>query len=140
ANGVVSVKRASDRRVTFGELIGGKRFERVVGGKAKVKAPTEYAVVGKPIPRAELPAKMTGRHTYVHDVRVDGMLHARVIRPASLGASLTAVDDSGLRAISGARVLRKGNWLAVVAPREDDAVRAARAGRVELAGCATPGG
>jgi CO/xanthine dehydrogenase Mo-binding subunit len=127
ANGVVSLKGASDRRVTYGDLIGGKRFERVVSGKASVKSPTEYTIVGKPVHRAELPAKMTGRHTYVHDVRVTGMLHTRVIRPASLGASLVAVDDSGIRAIPGVRILRKGDWLAVAAPREDDAVRAVRA-------------
>jgi CO/xanthine dehydrogenase Mo-binding subunit len=127
AGGMVSVKGAADRRASFGELIGGKRFERVVSGRAKVKSPSEYTIVGKPVPRAELPAKMTGRHTYVHDVRVDGMLHGRVVRPASIGASLLSVDDSGVRGIPGARVLRKGNWLAVVAPREDDVVRAARA-------------
>src|ERR1051325_8923167 len=127
ANGVVAARGASDGRATFGELIGGKRFERVVSGKARLKPPSEYTIVGKPVPRAELPAKMTGRHTYVHDVRVDGMLHGRVIRPASLGASLVSVDDTGIRAIPGARVLRKGNWLAVVAPREEDAIRAARA-------------
>jgi CO/xanthine dehydrogenase Mo-binding subunit len=133
ANGVVSAKGggggATDRRVTFGELIGGKRFERVVSGKAKTKSASEYTIVGKPVPRAELPAKMTGRHVYVHDVKVDGMLHARVVRPASIGATLLSVDETGVRAILGARVIRKGggNWLAVVAPREDDAVRAARA-------------
>ena len=50
ANGVVSVQGANDRRATYGELIGGKRFERTVSGKAKVKSPSEYSVVGKPIP------------------------------------------------------------------------------------------
>ena len=127
SNGVVSVRGASDRRVTYGELIGGKRFERVVSGKAKVKAPSEYSIVGKPMPRVELPAKMTGRHVYVHDVRVDGMLHGRVIRPASIGARLLSVDDSALRDIRGARVLRKADFLGVVAEREEDAIKAAKA-------------
>ena len=127
ANGVVSVQGANDRRVTYAELIGGKRFERTVSGKAKVKSPSEYSVVGKPMPRVELPAKMTGRHIYMHDVRVEGMLHGRVIRPASIGAKLFSVDDSGLRDIRGARVLRKADFLGVVAEREEDAIKAAKA-------------
>ena len=127
ANGVVSVQGANDRRVTYAELIGGKRFERTVSGKAKVKSPSDYSVVGKPVPRVELPAKMTGRHIYMHDVRVEGMLHGRVIRPASIGAKLFSVDDSGLRDIRGARVLRKADFLGVVAQREEDAIKAAKA-------------
>jgi CO/xanthine dehydrogenase Mo-binding subunit len=79
------------------------------------------------MPRVELPAKMTGRHVYVHDVRVDGMLHGRVIRPASIGAKLFSVDDSALRDIRGARVLRKADFLGVVAEREEDAIKAAKA-------------
>src|SRR4029078_8662363 len=122
---VVTVGSDATRRATFGELIGGRRFEREISGNATLKLPSDYTVVGKPVPRAELPAKMTGRHVYVHDVRVDGMLHGRVVRPASIGAKLTALDDSGLRDIPGARVVRKGDWLAVVADREEDAVRAA---------------
>ena len=70
---------------------------------------------------------MTGRHTYVHDVRVDGMLHGRVVRPASVGAKLVSVDDSALRDIPSARVVRKGDFLGVVAEREEDAVRASKA-------------
>jgi nicotinate dehydrogenase subunit B len=70
---------------------------------------------------------MTGRHVYIHDIRVDGMLHGRVVRPASLGAKLVRVDDTPLRDIPGARVVRKGDFLGVVAEREEDAVRAAKA-------------
>jgi CO/xanthine dehydrogenase Mo-binding subunit len=125
ADGAVSVRGAANR-VTFGELVGGKRFERAVSGMAKTKSPSDYTVVGKPLRRVELPAKMTGRHVYVHDVRVDGMLHGRVLRPASIGAKLLSVDEGALRDIAGARVVRKGDFLGVVAPREDDAIRAAR--------------
>jgi nicotinate dehydrogenase subunit B len=127
SNGVISVRDDPSRSVTYGSLIGGKRFEREVSGQARVKKPADYTVVGKPIPRVELPAKMTGHHTYVHDVRVDGMLHGRVVRPASLGARIATVDDSALRTIPGARVVRKGDFLGVVAEREEDAIRAARA-------------
>jgi len=127
ADGVVAVASDPSKRATLGELIGGRRFEQEISGKAAPKAPSEYRVVGKPVRRAELPAKMTGRHTYVHDVRVDGMLHGRVVRPTSIGAKLLSVDDSALREIPGARVLRKGDFLGVVATREEDAVRAAKA-------------
>jgi len=126
ARGVVSV-RGGTQSATFAELIGGKRFERTVSGKAPVKRPSDYTVVGKPVPRVELPAKMTGRHMYVHDVRVDGMVHGRVVRPTSIGAKLLSIDDSALRDIPGARVVRKDDFLGVVANREDDAIRAARA-------------
>jgi CO/xanthine dehydrogenase Mo-binding subunit len=119
----VATKRAAQRSA----LIGGRRFEREISGNATPKRPSDYRVVGKPVPRAELPAKMTGRHTYVHDVRVDGMLHGRVVRPASIGAKLVSVDDSALRDIPGARVVRKGDFLGVVADREENAVRASKA-------------
>jgi len=127
ANGVVSVRGAGDRRVTYGELVGGRRFERTVTGKAKVKSPSEYSIVGKPMARVELPAKMTGRHVYLHDLRVDGMLHGRVVRPTSIGAKLLSVDDSALRDIRGARLVRKADFLGVVAEQEIDAIRAAKA-------------
>lgn len=127
SSATISVQGSPSRKATFAELVGDKRFEREITGKARTKAPREYTVVGKPIRRVELPAKMTGRHTYMHDVHVDGMLHARVVRPASIGARLLSVDDSGLRDIADARVVRKGDFLAVVAPREWDAIRAAQA-------------
>jgi len=127
ADAKIGIRGASSRTVTFGELIGGKRFERAVTGKATVKRPSDYTVVGKPIPRVELPAKMTGRHVYVHDVRVDGMLYGRVVRPPSIGAKILGVDDKAVREIPGARTVRSGDWLGVLAEREEDAVRAARA-------------
>lgn len=126
-DGVVSVRGEPSRRVTYADLIGGRRFERTVTGKAKPKAFGDYTVVGKPVPRVELPAKVTGRHTYVQNIHVDGMVHGRVVRPASIGAKLLSVDDSALRDIPGARVLRKDDFLGVVADREEDAIRASRA-------------
>lgn len=126
-NGLIQVQNDPSMRTSFDALLGGKRFERTVDRAAKPKSPREYTIVGKPLHRVELPAKMTGRHTYVQDVRVPGMLHARVIRPASIGAKLIGVDDNALKAIPGARVVRKENFLAVVAPREYDAIRAVEA-------------
>jgi nicotinate dehydrogenase subunit B len=113
--------------VTFGALVGDRRFELKVDAQARLKDPMTYAVVGKPLPRPDIPAKATGRHRYVHDVTLPGMLHGRVIRPASVGAKLLEVDEASIRDIPGARVVRIQDFLGVVAPDEWDAVRAARA-------------
>src|SRR5262249_3302930 len=73
-----------------------------------------------------VPAKCTGRHVYVHDHAVPGMLHARVVRPPAIGASLASVDESSIRAIPDVRVVRSGSFLAVVSRDEWAAVRAAQ--------------
>lgn len=112
--------------VGLGELIGGKRLMLKVDPKAPLKDPSQYTVVGKPILRPDVPAKSTGQFTYVQDFSVPGMLHARVIRPKTIGAKLLAVDESSIRNIPDARVVRIENFLAVVANDEWAAIRAAR--------------
>ena len=113
--------------VSFAELIGGRRIAAKVDPKAPLRKPAEYTQVGKAYARPDVPAKCTARHDYVHDVKLPGMLHARVIRPATVGATLASVDESSIAGIPDARVVRVGNFLAVVAPREWAAVRAAAA-------------
>ena len=128
ADGVVSLTGDSSKRVTFGALIGGGKFERAVSGRAPVKATSEFKVVGKPIPRVEIPAKMTGKHVYVHDVRLPGMLHARVVRPPRAGATLVSFDEASVAKMPGVvRVVRKGTFVGVVAEREEQAIAAAKA-------------
>ncbi len=126
ADGAV-VPRAGGPGVGFGALVGGGRFDLAVDKNVKPKNPDNYKVVGKSLPRPDLPAKLTGRHDYVQDIRVDGMLHARVIRAPAIGASLRSVDAASIAHIPGAQVVRVKDFLAVVAPREWDAVRAMRA-------------
>jgi nicotinate dehydrogenase subunit B len=118
--------KAGDTGIGFGELVGGKRFLLKVDPKAKLRDPASYTVVGKPLPRPDLPGKVTGRHTFVHDVKVDGMLHGRVVRPPTVGAKLLAVDETSIQAIPGTRVVRRNDFLGVVAESEWDAVAAAR--------------
>src|SRR5205823_847826 len=77
-----------------------------------------------------IPDKVTGKYTYVHNVKVPGMLHGRIVRPrgqAAYGAdpAVVSIDSSSIRHIPGARVVQKGNFLGVVAPREYDAIQAA---------------
>jgi CO/xanthine dehydrogenase Mo-binding subunit len=126
AGGVVRSKGAR-AGTPIGELIGDRRFELKLDPKAKLKDPLTYTVVGKPLPRPDVPDKVTGRHVYVHDLRLEGMLHARVIRPPSVGARLLEVDETSIKSIRGARVVRRESFLAVVADDEWSAVLAARA-------------
>ncbi len=123
--GVVRPK-AGGTRVRYADLVGGQRLELKVDVKAPLKRRKEYRLVGKPLPRPDVPEKVTGRHVYVHDLTVPGMLHARVIRPPAVRAELTAVDEPSIASIPGARVVRIQNFLAVVAESEWNAVRAAR--------------
>lgn len=128
SDGVISASDDASKRVTFGALIGGGKFQRAVSGRAPVKAASEFKVVGKPIPRVEIPAKMTGKHVYVHDVRLPGMLHGRVVRPPHVRATLASLDESSASKMPGVvRVVRKGTFVAVVAEREEQAIAAAKA-------------
>ncbi len=127
-DGVISASTDATKRVTFGALIGGGRFERRISGQAAVKPASAYKVVGQPLRRVEIPAKVTGKHIYVHDVRVPGMLHGRVVRPPRVGATVESLDEASAARLPGAvRIVRKGTFVGVVAEREEQAVRAAKA-------------
>ena len=112
--------------VAIASLIGDKRLAIAVDPKAPLRDPASYTSVGQPIPRPDVPAKCTGRHVYVHDFALPGMLHARVIRPPSLGATLVSVDEASVRGIPDVGVVRAGgSFLAVVSADEWAVVRAA---------------
>ncbi|RAU20921.1 xanthine dehydrogenase family protein molybdopterin-binding subunit [Paramagnetospirillum kuznetsovii] len=111
----------------IGDLVGEHGFGLKLDPKAPLRSPASYKVVGKPLPRPDVPAKVTGRHTYVHDFRLPGMLHGKVIRPPAVGASLLGVDESALKAFKGVRIVRIKDFLGVVAASEWDALRAADA-------------
>src|SRR5262245_5058627 len=128
------IRASNGRSVAYGALLAGNRLDVKWDTAAPLKNPAQYKYVGKPLPRPDLPAKMTGRHTYVHDFKLPNMLHARIIRPTSIGATLAEVDESSIASIPGARVVRIQNFLAVVAQNEWNAVRAARALRVRWTG------
>jgi CO/xanthine dehydrogenase Mo-binding subunit len=120
------------KRISYGELVEGKRLERPLSNKAKLKEPAQFKVVGKSAQRKDLPAKVFGTHTYIQNVRIPGMFHGRVIRPPVHGAAPVHVDDSALKKLPGhPQVVRQGNFLAVVADREEQAIRAAQALKVE---------
>lgn len=131
AAGIINVQADPAKKVTYGDLIGGRRFNREVTGKIKPKSPDSYTIVGKPVPRVEIPSKVTGGYTYMQGLRVPGMLHGRAIRPSTIGAELESVDGSSIRNLPGlVKVLVKGNFVGVVCHREEQAIRAARALKV----------
>jgi CO/xanthine dehydrogenase Mo-binding subunit len=136
ANGVVSVKSDARRAVKYGELLGDKPFNVAFTGKAPVKPVSEYQLVGKPVARVDLPAKIRGTYTYMQHVRVPNMLHGRVVRPQGQGAygadaKVVSIDESSIKDIVGAKVVRKGNFVGVVAPTEWDSVQAAHKLKVQ---------
>jgi len=118
--------RGGGTTFSYAELIGDKRFDVKLDPKAKLRDPASYAVVGKALPRPDIPGKVTGRHIYMHDFSVDGMLHGRVIRTPAVGAKLVDVDEGSVASIPGLRVVRSRDFLGVVAADEWDAVCAAR--------------
>ena len=126
-DGVVALRGDAARRVTYAELIGGRRFERAVSTSTPTKRPGEYRVVGTSVARVDIPGKVTGAPSYVHDLRLPGMLHARVVRPPTIGATVESIDASSVREVPGhVRVIREANFIGVVAEREEQAIRAAQ--------------
>ena len=119
--------RNGGKQITYGELIGGKTFSLKVDKQAPLKDPATYKIVGRPVPRFDIPEKMTGQFTYMQDFKVPDMLHGRVVRPTAIGATLLSVDESSVKDIPGlVKVVRQGNFLGVVAESEWGAIRAAQ--------------
>lgn len=114
------------KKLPYAALLHGQAIEIALDPKVALKNPLQYGVVGKSVHREDIPGKVTGEFSYMHDMRVPGMLHARVIRPASLGAKLLSIDEKSIAGLKDVRVVRKGNFLAVVAKREWTAIKAAR--------------
>jgi CO/xanthine dehydrogenase Mo-binding subunit len=119
--------RAGGAGVGIGTLIGDRRFAMKVDRNAPLTPPSQHLAIGKPLLRPDVPAKCTGRHVYVQDFTLPGMLHGRIVRPPAIGATLVSVDESSLRGIPDVRVVRVGHFLAVAAKDEWAAVRAATA-------------
>jgi nicotinate dehydrogenase subunit B len=130
AGGMVRPK-SGGTGVSFANLIAGKQFDLKLDPKAPLKDPARYTIVGKPLRRPDVPAKCFGTHLYMQDFAMPNMLHARVIRPAAVGAKLVSIDESSVKDIPGAKIVRVKDLLAVVADDEWSAVRASRALRAK---------
>jgi nicotinate dehydrogenase subunit B len=149
ADGRVFAAADESRAVTYGELIAdgfateldwNERYGNNlnVTGAAKPKSPSDYRVVGTPVPRKDIAGKVLATTEYCHHVRLPGMLHARTLRPPVANAVPVRVDEASIAAIPGARVVRKGDFIAVVAPQEWHAIKAARELRVTWSETAPP--
>src|SRR3984893_8847524 len=124
------IRGRDNRSVSYGELIADETVRLELADDVPVKAVDAYTIVGQSVPRTDLPAKATGELVYVHDVRVPGMLHGRVVRPPYAGAdhgdfignTLDAVDERSIADIPGVvAVVVIRDFVGVVAEREDDA-------------------
>ena len=121
-------RRASNESTTYWELSGAVDLARDADGRAEPKRADQLSLVGKSLPRIDLPGKVIGSDVYVHDLELPGMLHGRVLRPPSYRATLQAFDSGRIEAMSGVRaVVRNGRFIGVVAEREEQAVAAVAA-------------
>ena len=134
--GLVSVVAEPRRSISYGDLIGGRTFDVRLTGSAPQKARAQYRLAGKSVPRVEVPDIVAARFQYMQQVRVPGMLHGRVVRPAGQAAygtyfRVVAVDPDSIAMIPDVQVVRKGDFIGVVAAVEWNAVKAARQLKVD---------
>ncbi len=135
SEGVITVKADASKHVTYGELIGGQKFNVTlsganaasVSGKAKTKTIPELKIAGKPMHRDDIPGKVDATTKWAVDVKLPGMVHARNVKPPYACAKLTGIDEASVKGLPGfIKVMNKGNYVAVVCEREEQAVKAAR--------------
>jgi nicotinate dehydrogenase subunit B len=125
-NGVISAP--DGRHLSYGEAVAGVDLHQTAVPNPSLNEPKTYSVIGQPMQRVDIPGKVTGGPSYVQDMRLPDMLHARVIRPPAYGATLAEVDVSNVEQMPGViKVVRDGSYLAVVASDEWQAILAMRA-------------
>ncbi len=126
ADGVITLKADSSRKASYQELLAGQKFNLALDKNARRKPASEWTVLGKPVPRPDIPALVTARFQFVHNVRLPGMLYGSVVRPSGVGAMLASLDEDSIRGVPGiVKVVVKGNFVGVVAQKLWQAVQAA---------------
>jgi nicotinate dehydrogenase subunit B len=140
AAGVISVRGDASKKISYGDLTAGKKLNLALDKNAKRKPPSEWTVLGKPIGRPDMPAMATGQFEFVHNVRLPGMLHGRVVRPPAVGATIVGVDESSVAGLPGlVKVVVKKNFIGVVAEKPWQAMQAAEKLKVDwIAGTGLP--
>jgi CO/xanthine dehydrogenase Mo-binding subunit len=135
SGGIVSVSGSASQRASYGELIGGRRFNITLTGNtvdattgvARIKPVQELKIVGQSPQRYDIPPKVDGSLKWAVDVKLPGMVHARNVKPPLAGAKLLSIDEASVRDLPGfVRVVSRGNYVAVICEREEQAIRAAR--------------
>ena len=126
-DGVVK-ERAGQRRIGYGELMGGRLFARSSIVDVRCKEVAQYALVGRSVPRQDMVAKVLGAGEFIQDIELPQMVHGRVVRPPGAHAKLVAIDEDAVRTLPGVlAVVRDGSFLGVVSEREEQAMAAAAA-------------
>ncbi|HXL48087.1 MAG TPA: molybdopterin cofactor-binding domain-containing protein [Xanthobacteraceae bacterium] len=123
AEGIVTAP--GGRKLGYGELAAAVDLRREATAKVEPKTASKYKIVGKSVQRLDIPAKVSGGATYVHDIRLPGMLHGRVVRPPRYGAKLETINEAAVRTMPGVvAVVRDGSFVGVIAGREEQAIKA----------------
>jgi CO/xanthine dehydrogenase Mo-binding subunit len=149
-SGVVHSNTEMAKSISYAELVGGRYFNVTLAwngkignplyapGKAKPKDPKDYKVVGQPIKRGDIAPKIFAQQDFCTDIKVPGMVHGRMIRPAVAGAVPVTVDENSIKDIPGARVVWQEGFLGVVADKEWDAIKASRQLKVTWSNATPP--
>ncbi|PCE33452.1 xanthine dehydrogenase family protein molybdopterin-binding subunit [Burkholderia ubonensis] len=123
-----TIRAPDGRTLTYGDAVRLVDLHRPATPTSPLKDPKTFRTIGASLPRVDIPSKVTGGVSYVQDLRMDGMLHARVVMPPVYDATLAGFDERAILAMPGVvRVVRDGSMLAVVARGEWQAVVAQRA-------------
>lgn len=139
-NATISLTADPTVSITYAKLVGGKRFDVALSGnninattgEAEVKSVGDFQVIGRSVPRYDIPPKVDGSLTWAADMKVPGMVHARNVRPPLVGAKLSKIDESSVAKLPGfIKVISRGNYVAVICEREEQAINAARQLQVE---------
>ncbi len=136
SNAVITARADPAKRVTYRELIAGKKFNvalpggniNAINGRATLKLRPDFKYTGQSLQRDDIPAKVDGSLKWAVDVKLPGMVHARNVKPPFACAKLTGIDEASVKSLPGfIKVMSKGNYVAVVCEREEQAITAARA-------------
>lgn len=115
-NGIVSVKGEPGRKLSYGALARGKKIARTLDEKAVLRAVAEFTVMGSSPRRLDAVDKVTGAGKYAADVKLPGLLHARILRPPAHGATLVRVDTSEAAKLDGVTLVDQDGLVAVLHP------------------------
>ena len=113
-NGVVYDRSNKRTKVSYAELVKGKKIERKASGKAPVKKPSEFRIMGKSVKRRDSVEKVTGAARYAGDIRLPGMLYGKILRPPAHDVKLVSADVSEAEKVDGVKIVRDGDFIAIL--------------------------
>ena len=126
SDGIVAAKSDPSKKVAYADLVGGRKFSLPLNPKATRRPARDWKVLGTSVPRVDMPAMATGQLVFVHNIRMPGMLHGRVVRPPEVGATLASVDERSVADVPGlVKVVVRKNFVGVVAEKPWQAIQAA---------------